>query len=105
MGWLRRLRNTLLGSNVCDDFNEEARFHLEQRTEENLRRGMSDRDARAEATRRFGNMTLTKERTREVSVRPSRVSLSPDSERCSSCPGSGPRRRRNDQQGRSEAAN
>jgi predicted permease len=66
MGWLRRLRNTLLGSNDSDDFNEEARFHLDQRTEENLRRGMSDRDARAEATRRFGNMTLAKERTREA---------------------------------------
>src|SRR5262249_40167621 len=66
MGWLRRLRNTLLGSTVGDDFNEETRFHLDQRTEENLRRGMSDRDARAEAARRFGNVTLAHERTREA---------------------------------------
>ena len=66
MGWLRRLRNTLLGSTVSDDFTEEARFHLDQRTEENLRRGMSERDARAEATRRFGNLTAAQERTRDA---------------------------------------
>jgi putative ABC transport system permease protein len=66
MGWRRRLRSTLFGSNVSDDFNEEVRFHLEQRTEENVRLGMSARDARAEANRRFGNVTLAKERTRDV---------------------------------------
>ncbi|HEV3058803.1 MAG TPA: ABC transporter permease [Vicinamibacterales bacterium] len=68
MGWIRRLQNTLLGSTVSDDFNEEARFHLEQRTEENVRRGMSARDARAEATRRFGNVTLAQERTRDADM-------------------------------------
>src|SRR5438094_121345 len=68
MGWLRRLRSTLLGSNVSDDVSEEVRFHLEQRAEENVRAGMSARDAHAEAIRRFGNVTQTTEQTRDVDM-------------------------------------
>jgi hypothetical protein len=66
MGWLRRLRSTLVGSHVTDDVREEVRFHIEQRTEEYVRLGMSASDARAEATRRFGNVTSAVERTRDV---------------------------------------
>jgi predicted permease len=68
MGWFRRLRSTWLGSTVSDDFNEEMRFHLEQRTDENLRRGMNARDARAEAKRRFGSVMLAQERTRDADM-------------------------------------
>ena len=31
MGWIRRLRNSVLGSNVDERFDDEARFHLETR--------------------------------------------------------------------------
>src|SRR6266566_670325 len=68
MGWIRRLGRTLVGSNVGHDFDEEMRFHLAQRTEENIRLGMNPQDARAAATRRFGNVTLTKERTEDVNM-------------------------------------
>src|SRR4051812_27807447 len=68
MGWVRRLRSTLIGSDVGHDFEEEMRFHLDERTAENIRLGMDAQDARAEATRRFGNVTLTRERTDDVNV-------------------------------------
>jgi len=68
MSWVRRLGRTLAGSNVGRDFDEEMRFHLEQRTEENIRLGMNARDARAAAIRRFGNVMLTKERTEDANM-------------------------------------
>ena len=34
MGWLRRLRGTLLGSNGEDTVDEEVRFHIDERTDE-----------------------------------------------------------------------
>src|SRR5262245_35605708 len=65
MGWLRRLRGTLIGSTLDDDLGEEMRFHIDQRTEEYVRRGLTREVARREALRRFGNAMLVKERTRE----------------------------------------
>ena len=65
MGWLRRLRNTI-GSETNRDFDDEARFHLEERTTEYIQRGMTAEDARREALRRFGNVTLMMERTRDA---------------------------------------
>jgi predicted permease len=64
MGWLRRLRNSCSGSNGT--FDEEARFHLEQRTDEYVRRGMSADDARRTARRRFGSLALAGDRTADV---------------------------------------
>jgi len=43
-----------------------VRFHLDMRTEENLRRGMSSEEARREAERRFGRLTRIKEMGYEV---------------------------------------
>src|SRR5689334_4288338 len=64
MGWIQRLRNAWSGSD--ETFDEEARFHLEQRTDENIRRGMSTDEARREAHKRFGSVALARERTAEV---------------------------------------
>ena len=66
MGWLRRLQRTL--SRTEDDLDEEMRFHLDERTDEYVRRGMTEDDARHVALRRFGSATLIKERTRDVDV-------------------------------------
>jgi len=66
MGWVRRLRNTILSSKVDEQFEEEARFHLEQRTEEYVRSGMTIAEAQREARRRLGNLTLAKEWARDV---------------------------------------
>jgi len=58
LGWIRRLRSSL--SPTHDTFDEEARFHLDERTAEFIRRGMSPADARRAAEHRFGNMTLSR---------------------------------------------
>src|SRR5882672_5895299 len=66
MGWFRRLRRTVFGSSVSRDFDEEARFHLDQRIDEYVRSGMSPDEARREAARRLGSLTLAREQTRDV---------------------------------------
>src|SRR5918997_4809372 len=60
---LRALRN---GDAVHREIDEEVRFHLDMRTEENLRRGMPPGGARREAERRFGRLTRIKEMGYEV---------------------------------------
>jgi predicted permease len=66
MGWLQRLRGTF--SRSGDDFDAEARFHLDERTDEYVRRGMYPEDARQAALRRFGSITLAKERTGDADM-------------------------------------
>jgi len=66
MGWLRRIRRTF--SPTEGDFDEERRFHLDERTDEYVRNGMSQAEARRAALSRFGNATLAKERTRDVDM-------------------------------------
>ncbi len=70
MGWLRRLRTTVFGSEHDDGFDAEARFHLDQRTAEYIRDGMSREHAEREARRRFGSIALAQERTRDVDTLP-----------------------------------
>src|SRR5688572_30061109 len=65
MGWLRRFRNTILGSHP-DDFAEETRFHLDQRIDEYVRSGMTYEQARRESHRRLGNLALAREQARDV---------------------------------------
>ena len=53
------------------DLPEEIEANLSLAIEENLARGMNADDARADALRRFGNVTLTVEKSREVWTFPS----------------------------------
>ena len=66
MGWLRRLRGTF--SRNDGDFDVEREFHIDERTDEYVRSGMDPDDARRAALRRFGNVTVTKERTQDVDM-------------------------------------
>jgi predicted permease len=66
MGWLRRLRGTLVGSTPADGLDDEMRFHLEARIREYVERGLSAREARDLALKRFGSVTLAKERARDA---------------------------------------
>jgi predicted permease len=66
MGWLRRLRSTILPSKASADFEEEARFHLDQRIDDYVKAGMPPEEARREAQRRLGNLTLAREQARDV---------------------------------------
>jgi len=49
-----------------DDIEEEIRAHLEMEERENREAGMSPEEARYAALRRFGNVTLSQERSREM---------------------------------------
>src|SRR5438034_2421263 len=66
MGWLRRLSGTLVGSTAADGLDEEMQLHLEARTREYLERGLSSEEARDLALKRFGSVTLAKERARDA---------------------------------------
>jgi hypothetical protein len=53
-------------SKIYDDLTEEIRLHMEERTEQLMREGMSPKEAGREARLAFGNRTLLEERSREV---------------------------------------
>jgi predicted permease len=48
------------------EMEEEVRFHLAMRTQENMRRGMAPAEASVEAKRQFGNVNLIKDAWRDV---------------------------------------
>lgn len=69
MSWRRelsRLRALLRRPKLADDLNAEIRSHLEMEERENLESGMPPDEAHYAALRRFGNMTLAQERSREM---------------------------------------
>jgi predicted permease len=68
MAWLKRLIHTISPSRLDHDLDEELRFHLEMRTEEHIRGGMSPSQGRAKARERFGNHTYIKESTRDMNI-------------------------------------
>jgi macrolide transport system ATP-binding/permease protein len=59
MKWFSNLRMRLRAlwqrENVHDEIAEEWAFHIEQRTQENIRRGMTPQEARLRAEQSFGN--------------------------------------------------
>lgn len=63
MSIFRRISNLFSLSKVAGEIEAEFRSHIEMRIEENLASGMSADEARRNALVRFGNQTVTKERT------------------------------------------
>jgi predicted permease len=68
MGLATRLLNAVRPDRLSDDLDAELRFHIAERIDELIAAGMSEREARFEALRRFGNFTLQKERTRDMNI-------------------------------------
>jgi putative ABC transport system permease protein len=68
MSWLARLCNNFRQHAVSRQISEEMEFHLQERVDELMEQGMSEKDARALATRQLGNPTLLKETTREMDL-------------------------------------
>src|SRR5471032_2566686 len=66
MGWLRRLCGTRIGSGIEDRLDDEMRFHLDERADEFVRRGMTHEEARRQALRRFGSVALAKDQARDA---------------------------------------
>jgi putative ABC transport system permease protein len=62
--WLRSLGQRRA---VKPEVDEELRFHLEQRTAENIAAGMSAVEAAREARKRFGNLQSVREECRDAS--------------------------------------
>jgi predicted permease len=60
--WLRSLAQRRAAKQEID---EELRFHIEQRTAENIAAGMSPEEAEREARKRFGNLQSVREECRE----------------------------------------
>jgi putative ABC transport system permease protein len=69
MTWKRqlpKLRNLFTRAQDGPDVEEEIRTHLEMEERENLESGMPPEEAHYAALRRFGNVTLAQERSREM---------------------------------------
>ena len=53
---------------LSTDLADEMAFHIEERTRENIHRGMAPAGAEAEARRSFGNVSLRHDEIREIRV-------------------------------------
>ena len=62
---LSRCVSLFRNRNLDKDLDDELRSHIDLAMEENLRRGMSEQEARWQAIRSFGGVTQTRERYRE----------------------------------------
>jgi predicted permease len=62
MHWMSRIFRRRL----YDDLSEEIRLHIEERTEQFIREGVSLQEAEQKARKAFGNRTSIEERSREV---------------------------------------
>ena len=64
MGWLTKLRMRLRAlfhsEDVHREIAEEWQFHIDRRTEENIRRGLSSVEARRSAEQHFGIAATSK---------------------------------------------
>jgi predicted permease len=68
MSFLRRLGNVFRSDRHARDLDRELAFHLQERTDDLVSRGMSRDAAGREARRRFGNYGSQKEHTRDVDI-------------------------------------
>jgi predicted permease len=62
-----RLRAQLRRGKIEHEMDRELQFHLEMETAENIRRGMSEEEARRAALRSFGGVEQVKEEYRDIS--------------------------------------
>lgn len=76
MPYLDRLANRFRGAARERDFDDEIRFHIEERTTRNIAGGMPQAEAEADARRRFGSVERAKAGMRAARLaRPSTVVL------------------------------
>jgi predicted permease len=68
MSWFNRFSNLFRREKLDDELDEELQFHLDARVRDNQEAGMNAEAARQDASRRFGNATLAKERAHEMNI-------------------------------------
>jgi predicted permease len=66
MSFFSRLKNAISPRNLDDDLRDEMADHIERRAAELRSQGLSEKQARREASLRFGNVTQVRERSREI---------------------------------------
>jgi putative ABC transport system permease protein len=70
VSWLSRLTNVFRSSSVDRALDEEIQFHIESRTDDLVASGMTRHEARAIASRQFGNQLRVREYSRDVKLLP-----------------------------------
>jgi predicted permease len=78
MAWTRRLVNVFRKRRLTGEIDEELAFHLDARAGDNIASGMKPEEAREDARRRFGNLALALENTREANLIASLETLGQD---------------------------
>lgn len=78
MSWLSRLTNVFRSGRLDRDLKDELQFHIEARTEDLIRQGMSPTDATQEARRRFGSQLALRDSSRDTKLLPWLESLMQD---------------------------
>jgi predicted permease len=68
MAWLSRWRGLLRRKQLASEHEEELRFHLSMREQLNVEEGMAPGEARRDARLRFGNLSVWRERMREIDL-------------------------------------
>lgn len=68
MAWHHRIANVFRSSKISRDLDDELAFHIAERTDELVAKGMSEQAARREAARLFGAYTLKKEETGDMDI-------------------------------------
>jgi predicted permease len=70
MSWLSRFVSVIRSDRLNHDLDDEMRFHLDARTEEYTRAGLSTEEARAQARRQFGSPALLRDASRDIKLLP-----------------------------------
>ena len=70
MSWLSRFASVIRSGRLNRDLDDEIRFHLEARTEEYMREGLSKDEAGARARRQFGNPAVVRDESRDLKLFP-----------------------------------
>ena len=70
MSWWSRFVNVVQPGRLQKELDEEQRFHIESRVDELEAEGLSREEARAQASRRFGNRLALREASRDVKLLP-----------------------------------
>jgi putative ABC transport system permease protein len=68
MAWYTRLLNLFRDQELRAEIDEELRYHIEARIEDNIAAGMTPREAREDALRRFGGAALALDNAREADI-------------------------------------
>jgi predicted permease len=70
MSWLSRFLNVVKRDRLARDLDDEIQFHLAARAEELMHTGMSLRQAKEQAIRRFGNPLVLRESSTDIKLLP-----------------------------------